>query len=131
MSYDYEAEVQGSQVLTTSAEKLVVAIAGISSKHAGQTLRLEGHINITTGTSTTAVVMRLREDSLTGNVIDTVETDSIAATAAGNPEDHFIAADFAPAGELSLKRIVLTVAQTGAAANGTINLATLRADLGP
>lgn len=131
MSYDYETEVNSAQTLTTTAETVVATLTGVSSKRAGQRVHLEGHINITTGTSTTAVVLRVRQDSLTGTVVDTVETDSLAAAAAGNPEDHFIEADFAAGGELSLKTFVLTASQTGAAANGTVNLAALRADLSP
>lgn len=131
MSFDYEAEVNSAQTITTTAETVVATLSGVSSRRAGQKVHLEGHVNITTGTSTTAVVLRIRQDSLTGTVVDTVETDSLAAAAAGNPEDHFISADFPGAGELSLKTFVLTVTQTGAAANGTVNLAELRADLQP
>lgn len=131
MGYDYEAEVNSAQTLVTTAETVVCTLTNVTSRKAGQKVHLEGHLNITTGTGTTATVLRVRQDSLTGTVVDTVETDSLAATAAGNPEDHFIAADFTPAGELSGKTFVLTASQTAAGANGTVNLATLRADLAP
>lgn len=131
MSYDYEVEVNTAQTLLTTAETVVATLGGVSSRRAGQRLHVEGHINILTGTGTTALVLRLRQDVLTGTVIDTVETDFIAAVAAGDTEDHLIEGDLVLAGELSGKSVVLTVAQTGATGNGTVNLATLRADLQP
>lgn len=128
MSFDYEAEVNSAQTLVTTAETVVATLSNVASTRADQKIHLEGHINITTGTSTTSVTLRVRQDSLTGTVVDTAEVDTLASPAAGTPEDHYITADFTPSGELSNKTFVLTAAQTGATANGTVNLASLRAD---
>lgn len=128
MSYDYEAEVNSAQTIVTTAETVVATLTNVASTRSGQKIHLEGHVNITTGTGTTGTKLTVRQDSVSGSVVDTVETDTLASPAAGTPEDHYISADFTPTGELSNKTFVLTVTQVAAGANGTVNLASLRAD---
>lgn len=130
MGASYFANAAADTTLVTTAETVVATVSGISSQRSGQKVELEGEINVTGGTSTTAYVLRIREDSLTGNLVDEIATDTLA-TAVGSAEDHTIRAEHTPVGELSLKTYVLTVSQTGAAANGTVNHARLRADLNP
>lgn len=127
MSADYEVGGPVAVSLVTTAETVVQTITGVTSRRLGQRLHFEGEINVTGGTSTTAYVLRIRQDSLTGTLVDTNVSDTLAS-AVGSPEDHTIEADFTPTGELSGKVFVLTVSQTGAAANGTVNYAALRAD---
>lgn len=78
--------------------------------------RIAGTLNITVGTAGTAVVIRCRQTSLTGTVVDVSETDTIAAGASGTISYDFVdtAAGFAQA-------YVITVQQTSATGNGTVN----------
>ncbi len=126
----YESDAATDVTLTTTAETVLATVSGVASQRIGQKVRLHGHANITLGTGTTALVFRIREDSLTGTLVDELETDQIA-TAAGSTEDHEIVMEHAPAGELSNKSYVLTVSQTGASANGTCNHANLKAETTP
>jgi len=126
----YSSNVAADTTLTTTAETVVATLSGVASQRAGQVVRLHGQINITTGTTTSAVVMRVREDSLTGTLVDELETQTLA-TATGSPEDHEIVVTHSPSGELSGKTYVLTVSQTAATANGTVNHASLEAETLP
>lgn len=130
MGATYIANAAANTTLVTTAETVVATLTGVTSQQAGQLVELEGEINVTGGTTTSAFVLRVREDSLTGNLVDEIATDTLAS-AVGSAEDHMIRAEHAPTGELSGKSYVLTVAQTGATANGTVNHARLRADLVP
>ena len=130
MPASYFVNAAADVTLTNATETVVATLSGIASQRAGQRVELEGEINVTGGTSTTAFVLRVREDSLTGNLVDEAPVDTLA-TAVGSPEDHTIRAEHVPALELSNKTYVLTVTQTGGAAAGTCNHARLRADLVP
>lgn len=130
MPASYFADVAADVTLSAAAETVVATVTGVTSQRGGQTVELEGQVNVTGGTSTTAYVLRIREDGLAGNVVDEVITDTLDA-AVGSAEDHIITARHAPAGELSGKSYVLTVSQTSGAASGTVNHARLRADVTP
>jgi hypothetical protein len=126
----YSANQASDTTLTTTAETVVATLTGVASQRAGQQVRLHGQVNISTGTATTVVTLRIREDSLTGTLVDELQADGIAA-AVGAGEDHEIVATHTPTGELSGKTYVLTVAQTAATGNGTVNHASLEAETLP
>lgn len=126
----YSVNVSADVTLTNATETVVATLSGVSMQRAGQRIDLRGTVNITGGTSTTAYVLRVREDSLIGTVVDELSTDTLAS-AVGSPEDHEITATHTPSGELAGKTYVLTVTQTGGAAAGTCNHATLVADTLP
>lgn len=130
MGTAYAVNQPQDTVVTNAAETVVATLGGVTSARPGQSVFLEGNINITGGTSTTAYVLRIREDGIAGNVVDELSTDTLA-TAVGSAEDHTIVATHAPAAELSNKTYVLTVVQTAGAAGGTCNHARLRAELSP
>jgi hypothetical protein len=116
--------------LVTTAETVVATLTGVSTGGAGQTVALTGRYNITTGGSTTALVTRIRRDSLTGTQVGETQTEQVSA-AAGSSESHTIYREDVGAGEFGSRTYVLTVSQTAAAANGTANNASLIADVGP
>lgn len=116
--------------LVTTAETVVATVTGISTNQAGQQVGIRGVINITLGTSTTAVVLRVRRDSLTGTVVGEVQTEQIA-TAAASTENHEIYREDAAAGEFSGRTYVVTASQTAAAANGTVNNASIEVEVTP
>lgn len=116
--------------LVTTAETVVATLTGTSTNQAGQQVALRGKANITLGTSTTAIVSRIRRDSLTGTVVGEVQTEQISS-AAGSTEDHEIYREDVGAGEFSGRTYVMTVSQTAASANGTVNNASLECEVTP
>lgn len=130
MGSSYFVNVTADTTLVTTAETVIATLSGVTMQRAGQAVVLEGQCTINPGTGTTAYVFRVREDSLTGNVVDEQENATLEG-AVSSSEDHTIRVTHSPAGELSGKTYVLTVAQTGATANGFCNHASLRADLVP
>jgi hypothetical protein len=50
--------------LVTTAETVVATVTGVSTGQAGQFVDLTGDFNVTLGTNTTAVTVRVRRDSL-------------------------------------------------------------------
>lgn len=126
----FSAYGETDTTLVTTAETVVATLAGVSTNQAGQTVALRGLANITLGATTTAVVMRVRRDSLSGAVVGEVQTEQIF-TAAGSTEDHEIYREESAPGEFSGRTYVLTVSQTGAGGNGTVNNASLEAEVTP
>lgn len=116
--------------LVTTAETVVATLTGVSTAQPGQSVGLRGKANITLGTGTTAIVSRLRRDSVSGTVVGEVQTEQISS-AAGSTEDHEIYHEDANAGEFSGRTYVMTVSQTGASANGTVNNASLECEIYP
>lgn len=125
-TYGYISDVSADTPLVTTAETVVATLSNVANGGVGRPVTLSGNVVVTTGTTTSALVLRVREDSLTGTVVDEAETDTLAA-AAGGTEDHAVVAVHSPSGELSGKTYVLTVAQSGATGNGSCVHATLRA----
>jgi len=130
MGASYFVNAAPDTTLTNAVETVVATLTGVLSQRGGQKVELEGQVNVTAGATTTAFVLRIREDSLTGNLVDEIATDTLA-TAVGSAEDHVIHAEHTPTGELSNKTYVLTVTQTGGSGAGTVNHGFLRADLTP
>ena len=59
-----------------NTETVVCTLAGISTEFDLQTVRLSGWAKVTTGTGTTAGLLRIRRDSLTGTTV----SETTAAT---------------------------------------------------
>lgn len=121
----------GSDVsLVTTAETVVCTIDGIATNQPGQRVIVAGEYNVTLGTNTTALVTRIRRDSLTGTQVGEAQTEQIS-TAAGSSESHAIRREDGNAGEFSGRTYVMTVSQTGASANGTVNNEGMRVTVTP
>lgn len=130
MGMEYVIDVPADTPLVTTAETVVATLSGVASQRPGQTVILKGFINVSGGTSTTAFTVRVREDSLTGTLVDEALTEALAGVV-GTAEDHNIEVTHTPTGELSNKSYVLTIAQVGAAANGNVTHAQLVARTNP
>jgi len=65
-----------------NTETVVATLNGISTEFDGMTVRLRGWLKCTTGTGTTAGLLRIRRDSLTGTAIGegTAETGPFVAS---------------------------------------------------
>lgn len=116
--------------LVTTAETVVATLAGVSTNQPGQSVGLRGTYNITLGATTSALVTRIRRDGIAGAVVGEVQTEQIFS-AAGSTEDHEIYREDAGAGEFSGRTYVVTVSQTAATANGTVNNASLECEVTP
>ena len=126
----YNTVQTADTTLVTTAETVVAALSGVATNQPGSQIGLRGEVTVTTGASTTGVTLRVREDSLTGAIVDEATANAVQA-AAGSTETHDIAVDFGAAGEFGSKTFVLTAQQVGAAANGTVLQASLEATVTP
>lgn len=77
---------------------------------------ISGHINVTPGTTTSAVVVRIRQGSGTGGTAVEALTHTLAATVTG--QIAFSVVDLAP---IAGGQYTLTLTQTAGAAAGTVN----------
>lgn len=116
--------------LVTTAETVVATLSGLSTNQAGQSIDFHGSATITTGTATTQLTLRVREDSLTGALVGEAIVDTIESSA-GSTETHTTDVQHPDPGEFSGKTYVLTVAQTAATANGSALQAALLASVKP
>lgn len=124
------AYVSADTTLTTTAETVVATLSGVGTSQPGQTVALRGQYQITLGTGTTAVTTRIRRDGLTGTLVGEGNPEQISS-AAGSTEEHYLEVEEVSPGEFSGRTYVLTVAQTGASANGTVIQAELAAEITP
>lgn len=122
----YQSPVAAGVNVPNAAETVVATLGGVSMPSTGFRVILTGLVLLTTGATTTAVVVRVREDSLTGPVVGSAETDT-AIGAAGSTDPYPFVAIHSPAGELANKTYVVTVQQTGGSSNGTAVVAELGA----
>lgn len=106
-----------------AAEKVILALTANQDAASGSGVPnlIEGSVNITPGTSTTAVVLKIRQGSTTaGTQVGPSITTTLAAAASGNvPFQVEDASPVANAGNI----YCVTVTQTAGAAAGTVNYA--------
>jgi|KBSSwiStaDraftv2_1062776.scaffolds.fasta_scaffold1358516_2 hypothetical protein len=113
--------------LVTTAETAVVTVTPFNtSSPGGEGVSISGSLNITTGTATTAVVIRVRQGSgVAGTVVGAALTYTIgAAVSATIPYDVLDTTALSATGQ----QYTVTAQQTAASANGTVNLATVNAE---
>ena len=122
-----QSTVTASAVTVTLAAETVVVSAPAYpvNNPGGQGVSIDGMVDITAGTSTTAIVLRVRRDTLTGTVVGTV-THSLAATVLGAIPFDFL--DTAATALVGAPVYVLTAQQTAGSANGTISVATMNVE---
>lgn len=126
----FSSGVTADTNLVTTAETVVATVTGVSTSQAGQSVDIEGWANITLGTATTAVTLRVRRDSLTGTLVGEANPEQ-DFTAAGSSERHDVFFQDANAGEFMGRTYVLTVQQTAATGNGNVIDAGLAVEVYP
>lgn len=105
-----------------ATETVVATMSNVSPPGAGATVAIDGLVNLTTAaTGTSAVVARVRRGGVTGPLLGVATTDTVATATA---KTIAIDAQDTPPDSASLT-YVLTVTETGATANGTVNYAVL------
>lgn len=104
-------------VVTTAETVIATSNAFSVSNPQGQGIRVSGVINFTTGTSTTAVTIRVRRDTLTGTLVGEAQTHTIGAAITANLPFDQVDALLSATNQV----YVATIQQTAASANGTGN----------
>lgn len=124
------ANASGVQVLTattlvTTAETIAATSSAVAESEAGaaaQGVKVSGVLNVTAGTGTTAVTVRVRAGTtLSGALIGNAVVHTLAAAALANIPFEAIDPTLIQAGA----QYVVTVQQTAATANGSVNQATI------
>lgn len=113
----------GAVNIPTTSETVVATLSDVETTGAGDAVDLQGSVDITAGTGATAVTLRVRRGGVAGAVVRANNPQTIAA---GNTATLDIEATDNP-GDVAGQVYVLTVQQTAASANGTVNHADLRA----
>lgn len=107
--------------ITTTTETLAANIPAtqISPPPNATAIVVRGRITVTTGTTVTSLVARLRggQSNTTTNLIDTAEPVAAGASGSFSVPFEFIDTNLA---NLGIAGYSLTVVQTGAGTNGTI-----------
>jgi len=120
MPRQYENQLSGTVNVVTTTETVALVTPPVSTTYSGDQIDIEGKINVTAGTSTTAVVLRVRRgNGITGTVVGVAETDTEAAGASGSFPLQVVDTPGDVAGQV----YSLTVQQTAATGNGTVNAA--------
>lgn len=126
---EYTTKVIANVNLNNALETVVAQLPSVSNYGAGNRVHLRGWANVIPGTSTTALVWRVRRGvDATGVVVGNASNDSSGFTV-GASADWTIEAEENPA-EIAGQSYVLTCAQTGGAANGTVNSVEFTATVG-
>lgn len=121
----FTSGVAGAQAITTSTEVVVATVRGVANENGNRTVRLAGKAFVTSGTTTTAVVCRIRRATLAGTLLND-GTGQTVVTAAGDSNVYSVeAVDTIDPGTGYVW--VLTVQDTGGGTGGTTVYATLDA----
>lgn len=115
-----------NQTIVTTAETVIATLSSINSRSVGVPINLNGFAVVTLGASTTSLVLRVRQDSLTGSVVGASSSTSTAQATLATVAAAIEVQD-ASAVEYANKTYVLTAVCTAATANSTVVAATLAA----
>lgn len=127
MADTYTNSVTTDTPVVTTAETAAVVSDPVSTGSGAEEITINGAVSITTGTGTTAVTLRCRRGSgVAGAVVGETEPVTIGAAASANIPYSFSDTPGEVAGQL----YTLTVQQTAASANGTINNASITLAVG-
>lgn len=121
MGVMHKNTVNSGTAPANAAETVIYTTPAIQTGQGDGLVGITGTVNITPGTSTTAVVLRVRQGGLTGTLVGFSPSHAVAAGAAQSIS--FGASDASGWTEQAGGGVyVVTAQQTGGAANGTINL---------
>lgn len=123
---NYDSDVATDQTIVTTAETIIATLTGVATPRRQQ-VRLRGWGQITTGTTTTALTMRIRRGSAITDILIGEANPIQLAAAVGSTEDVEIEA-VDNGVDLANATYILTVVQVAATANGTALRAALHAE---
>jgi len=126
MAANLHAVAVTTVTLTNAAEGVIATLTPFTEAQAGefaQGVVIQANVNVTIGTSGTAIVLRVRKGSLTGTLVGAAQTITAAA---GNT----VAATIDELDTVLAQNVtyVLTGQVTAGAANSTVNRAVLTAE---
>lgn len=111
-----------TQVVTTTTELACQVSDLIPMPTDTQKILIMGWVQITTGTNTTALTVRVRRgNGITGTVVGVAQAEQIFAAAGSTESRFFMAIDNVQ--NLDQLQYSLTIQQTAASANGTVQQA--------
>ena len=111
----------GNPAPATNAETVIYTTPAILTGPAGPPVGITGTVNITPGTGTTAIILRVRQGSLTGTLVGGSPSHTVAAGAAQSIS--FGVTDTTQFTQQAGGGVyVVTAQQTGGTANGTTNV---------
>lgn len=120
MARQYENQLSGTVNIVTTTETVALVTPPVSTTYGSDAIEIEGKLNVTAGTGTTACVLRIRRgNGITGTIVGVAETDTLAA---GSSESFPLEGVDTP-GDVAGQVYSLTVQQTAATGNGTVNSA--------
>ena len=115
---------QGSAINVVTVNETILAQVNVSVDNASANILLEGNVDITTGAATTALTVQVRRGAtLAGPVVGVAEVPGAGAAARVVVPLQVIDSP----GEVAGQVYSLTVTQTAATGNGTVNSASLTA----
>jgi hypothetical protein len=124
----FAAQNNSAQPVTTTTETVVLTLPAVSTNGPGDTVSIQGIVDMTYGTGTTAVTVRVRRGTgITGTLVGTADPWNVTA---GNTSEQTFAVEDTP-GEVAGQAYVVTVQQTAATANGSVLHAEAEISLGP
>lgn len=112
--------------VTTTTETVVVTLTGVSMPSGDGRVRLSGFVQMTLGTATTTVTVRVRRGTTTAGTL-VGEGNPIAIPSAAGTDAAFTTDVEDTPGEVAGQSYVLTVEQAAATGNGTVLQAALEA----
>lgn len=131
MPTDNATQVTSTTTLVTTAETTAITVgaprqpmaaSAVASAGAPTGVRIRGLLVVTTGTTVTALVVRIRQGSLTGAVVTTF-TIAAGASVVGVAVPFDAIDSSAAALPLTGLEYFVTVSQTGAGTNGSVTFA--------
>lgn len=118
MARQYSVETPGPINVVTTNETALQVTPPVSSQSGAESVWIEGQLDMTFGASTTAVTVRVRRGN--GIIGVTVGDVEIPTETAGNRAPIPYSVKDSP-GEVANQLYTITVQQTAATANGTVN----------
>lgn len=111
----YQTTSVTNSTIVTTTETIVATIPSVSANQYGQIVRVEGMIGFTAPADASAVVLKVRRNTVTGTQVGATITYQVTPTGVYLFEISAIASE--PVG---LHTYVITMAVTGASANTTV-----------
>ena len=110
----------------TTTETAVIAVSGVTVPYAGATVTLTATFQLTSGTAATAVAVRFRRGSTTGDPLLGEANQISLPSAAGGTDSYTVQLVDTPP-ELANGSYCVTAQQVAATGNGTVLTATIDA----
>jgi hypothetical protein len=112
-----DVQVSADVPITATTETVVATLSGVSTPRRTD-VKIEGTVQITPGTNTTGLTLRIRRGTDATGVLIGEANLEIVAGAVASAEDHYLKVRDSGV-DLFNGTYVLTVQQTAATANGT------------